>query len=207
MTGPHAGMPHDDEALLAQDVARADVYAIIGRLFYAPPDASLLEAISQSGGEQVDERAPLRDAWRDLRRACGDADPAAIPSEFDNLFGGVGKCEVSPFASHYVKAWPAEHHLVRLRGLLESRGLARRSAAGDTEDHVSGICDVMRHLIVDSRPVEEQYLFFNDFVHSGLLPFCEAILRSVNASFYRCVAQFALTFLAIEKAAFDMRDV
>ena len=118
----------------------------------------------------------------------------------------MGKSEITPFSSHYVKEAAPDRHLVQLRRLLASWNLRGTSAAAESEDHVAGICDIMRHLIGDNRPLEEQALFFNQFLHSSLVPFCEAILRSPNASFYRCVARFVLAFLAVERTAFEMED-
>ncbi len=205
MISPDVKTARDGE-LLAQDAARADLYAVIGRFFYDAPDESLLAAIKQGAGEEASGSGPLGAARRALREACGTADPGTLQEEFNTLFVGVGKTEITPFSSHYVKGAAPDHHLVRLRQLLESWHLGRRSAATETEDHVAGLCDVMRFLIGDCRPLDQQYLFFNEFVYPGLVPFCEAIGRSVNSSFYRCVAQFTLAFLAVEKAAFEMQD-
>jgi len=196
----------DDEALAAPDAARADVYAVIGRFFYRAPDESLLAALIQGDDGEVAADGALGAAWHIVREACVTADPAALAREFHSLFGGVGKSEITPFSSHYVKEGTPDRHLVRLRGLLASWNLQGSSATGETEDHVSGICDVMRHLISDNRPLDEQLLFFNEFLRPGLAPFCEAILQSENASFYRCVAQFTLAFLTVERAAFEMED-
>ena len=195
-----------DEALPAPDAARADIYAIIGRFFYGAPDDGFLEAIKQGGGEDVSTHGPLGAAWVALGDACTAADHAAIAREFDSLFVGVGKSEITPFTSHYVTETAPDRHLSQLRQLLASWDLRGSSAAPETEDHVSGICDIMRHLAGDNRPLDEQKLFFNQFLRPGLAPFCEAVVRSENASFYRCVAQFTLAFLAIEQVAFEMED-
>ena len=196
----------DDEALAAPDAARTDIYAIIGRFFYRAPEESLLAALKQADDEEARGDAALGTAWRVLREACVSVEPAALAREFDSLFAGVGKSEITPFTSHYVKEGAPDRHLVQLRRLLASWNLQGSSATGETEDHVAGICDVMRHLISDHRPLDEQLLFFNEFLYPGLAPFCEAILRSDNASFYRCVAQFTLAFLTVERAAFEMED-
>ena len=195
-----------DAAGAAQEAGRADVYAIIGRLFYHAPDASLLAAIKAGGAEEAAAHGPLGAAWRALREACATAEPASVAREFDNLFVGVGKSEITPFTSHYVTETAPDRHLVQLRQVLASWDLRGGSAAAETEDHISGICDVMRHLVGDNRPLDQQLLFFNQFLRPGLVPFCEAIVRSANASFYRCVAQFTLAFLAVEHAAFEMED-
>ncbi len=195
-----------DQAVPAQDAGRADIYAVIGRLFYRAPDEAFLAALGGRGAEDVEAQGPLGTAWRALREACRAAEPGALAREFDNLFASVGKSEITPYSSHYVKGAAPDGHLVRLRRLLGSWNLRGSSAAAETEDHVAGICDVMRHLISDNRPLEEQILFFNQFLRPGLAPFCEGVLQSEKASFYRCVAQFTLAFLAVEALAFEMED-
>ena len=202
MTSADASTVHDDGPPL-QDIARANLYAIIGRLFYGAPDDFLLAAITQDQSEDPMEQGALGASWRELREACRTAFPVVLRQEFDNLFIGVGKSEITPYLSHYVKEAASGQHLVRLRERLRGWGLARRDAAGETEDHVSGVCDVMRYLVSEGYPVEDQKLFFNEFVFASMPDFCAAINRSPNASFYRCVAQFTAAFLTLEKAAFD----
>ena len=53
-----------------EEAARADFYALIARLFYAPPDAALLETLA-AANEIVaeDGAASLALAWRDLSLA------------------------------------------------------------------------------------------------------------------------------------------
>ena len=189
-----------------QDVARANVYAIISRLFYDAPDESLLAAIAQDAGEEMSLQSDLGVAWSRLRGACKTALPVALKQEFDNLFIGVGKSEITPYTSHYVKHGGATRHLVRLRELLTEWNLQRRDAATETEDHISGISDVMRHLLSDEREHEQQTLFFREFVYPGMVPLCDALERSPNAKFYRCVAQFVRAFLVVENEAFDLAD-
>lgn len=205
MTSVNEQITHRDEPLAPERV-RADFYAIIGRLFYGAPDELLLAALTQSEGDDDAEGGAIGAAWRELREACRTAFPVVLKQEFDNLFVGVGKSEITPYTSHYVKETAPGRHLVRLRQLVEGWQLARRNAAFETEDHVSGVCDAMRHLISEGHPLEEQRLFFNEFVYSGTVPFCEAIERSPNASFYRCVAQFTRAFLSVEKGAFEMHE-
>ena len=58
-----------------EDRARADLYALIARFFYAPPDTHLLEAIAEADeivGE--DDSVPLAEAWRRLQAACAATD-------------------------------------------------------------------------------------------------------------------------------------
>jgi TorA maturation chaperone TorD len=99
-----------------------------------------------------------------------------------------------------------DRHLVRLREQLGRWGLVRRDAASEVEDHVAGICDVMRHLILEGHPEEEQMLFFKEFVDPGVSGFLAAVGAAASASFYRRVADFARAFIEIERAAFEMQE-
>ena len=47
-------------------------------------------------------------------------------------------------------------------------------------------------------------IFFERFLYRGATAFCDAVSASNQARFYRLVAQFARTFLDIEKSAFEM---
>jgi TorA maturation chaperone TorD len=194
----------EEGGLAGEEAARANLYALIGRLFYDAPDELLLATISRS--DPHGDGGPLGAAWRELREACRTTFPVVLKQEFDNLFVGVGKSEITPYTSHYVKGTSPDQHLVRLRALLADWELARRDAASEPEDHVSGLCDVMRHLVSEGYSFDDQKAFYREFVHSELTDLCEAIERSPNASFYRRVAQFTRAFLAIENGGFEMED-
>jgi len=192
--------------LSEEDAGRANLYALIGRLFYDAPDSILLAQLCRADAEPSGNNAPLDRAWQALRVACGSAYPEVVEREHNSLFVGVGRSEVTPYTSHYVTGNSPDRHLVRLRERLDQLGLARRSAAFEVEDHVSGICDVMRILIEDGHPLPEQSLFFKEFVYSGVTPFCEVVAVATSAAFYRCVAEFVRAFLEVERQAFEMHE-
>lgn len=201
-----AGELQERKPLAEEDASRANLYALIGRLFYGAPDSKLLAQLCRAEGEPAEEGAPLDRAWRALRDACEQEQPEVIEREHDSLFVGVGKSEVTPYTSHYVMGISPDRHLVRLRDRMEQLGLARRSAAFEVEDHVSGICDVMRILVEDAHPPSEQRLFFKEFVYPGVTPLCAAVTTATSAKFYRCVAEFAHEFLEVERQAFEMHE-
>jgi TorA maturation chaperone TorD len=190
-----------------EDAARAHHYALIGRLFHDAPDSILLAQLCRPDAAESDgEGAPLEQAWRSLRDACSKAYPAVLKQEYDTLFVGVGKSEVTPYTSHYFRDIAPDRNLVRLRQRIEQLGRGRRSAAFEVEDHISGVCDVMRFLIEDARPLAEQRLFFKEFVHPAADAFCDAVARATSASFYRHVARFARAFFDVEREALEMDD-
>lgn len=194
------------QAVSEEDAARAHLYALIGRLFHDAPDSILLAQLCRADAAAGADGAPLAQAWQALRDACGMAYPAVLKQEYDTLFVGPGKSEVTPYTSNYVRDNSPDRHLVRLRQQLEQLGLGRRTAASEVEDHVSGVCDVMRFLIEGARPLPEQRLFFKEFVYPGAIGFCDAVKKATSASFYRHVAGFARAFLDVEREAFEMED-
>ena len=186
-----------------EDRARANLYGMISRLFYAPADANLLAEISRA--EQGAEGAGgLIAAWRGVQEACRSAFPPVVRQEYDTLFIGVGKSEVSPYLSGYAERLGPERYLVRLRDQLAGWGLGRRQSVFEVEDHISGISDVMRWLIENGHDVAEQRAFFESFAYPGVLPFCVAVQNAPSANFYKPVAALTWSFFEIEKTAFEM---
>lgn len=192
--------------LVAEDLARANLYGLVSRLYYAPADPNLLAEISGSGesGEGQEHDGGLVAAWRGLREACRSAYPAIVRQEYDTLFVGVGRAEVTPYLSAYAEPSAPDRYLVRLRDRLSALGLGRRENVFEVEDHISGISDVMRWLIEDRHALADQHDFFKTFMHSGAIPFCCKVETSPSASFYKGVAAFTLSFLELEKSAFEM---
>lgn len=187
-----------------EDRARANLYGMISRLFYAPADSNLLAEISRGEGGGSEEGAGLIAAWRGVQEACRSAFPPVVRQEYDTLFVGVGKSEVSPYLSGYAEPATPDRYLVRLRGQLSGWGLGRRENVFEVEDHISGISDVMRWLIENGHGLAEQRQFFEGFAYPGVLPFCVAVQNSPSASFYKGVAALTWSFFEIEKTAFEM---
>jgi len=193
-------------ALEAEDRARANFYGLISRLFYAPADPNLLAEICGSGAAG-EGGGGLYGAWRGLQEACQSAYPAVVRQEYDNLFVGVGRAAVTPYLSGYAESSSPDRYLVRLREQLTAWGLGRREGVFEVEDHISGVSDVMRWLIQEQRPLEQQREFFEVFVYRGAIPFCAAVHKTPLASFYKPVAAFAAAFFELEKKAFEMVDL
>jgi TorA maturation chaperone TorD len=190
---------------IPEDQARAGYYALLARLFYAGPDAGLLATIANadeiiSGGEQ----SALSGAWSALASAARAMDAEAARLEYDQLFIGTGKAEVTPYASFYLVQTGREKILVRLRDELAGLGLRRAERALEPEDHVAGLFDTMRYLISmgsgDAAP-QQQQAFFDRYIAGSYPAFCGAISKSEKSNFYKHVAHFAETFLVVESEA------
>lgn len=191
--------------LPAEEAARANLYGVLARLFYAPPDEQLISELQLAGGSDASDNSALAVAWRAMVEACRTAFPAALKDEHTLLFVGTGKCAVTPYLSHYLARHSSDAPLVGLRQLLGSWGIARRENVPEYEDHIAGVCETMRFVIaVQQRPPEEQRILFDRFLYRGANAFCDAVSTSKDARFYRFVASFAQAFLDIEKTAFEM---
>lgn len=187
-----------------EEAARANLYGVIARLFYAPPDEQLISELQLANVDPGDP-APLAAAWRAMVEASRTAFPAALRDEHTLLFVGTGKCEVTPYLSKYVLRHTSDSPLVELRQLLGSWGIARREGVAEYEDHIAAVCETMRFAIaVQQRPPEEQKLLFDRFLYRGATAFCSAVSASKEARFYRLVANFAQAFFEVEKTAFEM---
>jgi TorA maturation chaperone TorD len=186
-----------------EELARANFYGLIARLFYAPPDQQLISELL--GAQPVEGDAALAAAWREMVQGCRTAFPVTLELEHTELFVGTGKAEVTPYLSHYVIKYATDNPLVELRQQLAAWGIGRREEVPEYEDHVSGVCEAMRFAIaVQHRSPEEQREFFERFVYPGAISFCDAVSASKNARFYQHAARFASAFFDIEKTAFEM---
>ncbi len=196
MTGPEPGLQPEDEA-------RAAIYALVARLFYAAPDQGVLGYILHANAFEGAGDVAL--AWRDLVEACRTAFPVVIENEHTELFVGTGKAEVTPYLTHYVIKYATDNPLVELRQQLIRWGMGRRDNANEPEDHIAGICEAMRFAIaVQHRSIEEQKTFFDSFLYRGAVAFCDAVSASGKSAFYRLVARFAREFFELEHTAFEM---
>ena len=194
-----------EPTLPPEEVARANFYGLLARLFYAPPDAALLEAIA--GADEIEaEDGDIAAAWRDLARAASAADPAALREEYESAFIGTGKAPVTLYTAAYSIKYSNEAPLAELRGDLAAMGLGRRNEANEPEDHVAALFDVMRSLIAGQESaLETQRRFFGRWIWPIVEPLCYAIDTSPNtASFYRAVGRFMKCFLELEHSAFEM---
>lgn len=186
----------------AEEAARANLYGLLARLFYEPPDAALLAAIA---AERIGGEGALAQAWRQLADAAARADPQAVREEYENTFVGTGKAPVTPYLCAYTIRYSNEAPLAELRSQLAALGLERRSRVAEPEDHIAGLCEAMRHLIAEQqRSLEEQRDFFKRWLSGGGDKLCDAIEKHPNVAFYRAVGKLAKAFFALEQSAFEM---
>jgi TorA maturation chaperone TorD len=186
-----------------EDQARAEFYALLGRLFGAAPDAAVLAALGASDTWPEDAGSPLAATWNRLVLASRAMDAEAAEQEYTDLFVGVGKAECSLHASYWLRD-AAEPPLVTIRAELAGLGLGRRHGSALYEDHLAALLETMRILIagVDGRPpsaLSVQRAFFERWIAPWTSACCGAITQSQIANYYRRVAEFTDSFVAVER--------
>jgi len=190
-----------------EDRARADHYALLARLFFAAPDAALLQALADSGRVLGVGEAPFAQAWAALGAAARATDAAAVHAEYEALFHAIGRPEVMLYGSFYLAGFLMEEPLADLRADLAELGLARRGGVAETEDHVAALAEVMRHLVLsgsDEAGLARQRVFFAHHLQPWYGRLAEALAAAPQANFYVRVGALARAFFDIESEAFEM---
>jgi TorA maturation chaperone TorD len=193
-------------ALADEDRARAEFYALLGRLYTDAPDAPLLAAIGASELWADQDTNPLAGAWNGLVLASRAMDAEAAEQEYTDLFVGVGKAECNLLAAYWM---PESIHspLASIRAELAGLGLGRAHGSAVYEDHLGALCESMRLLIAGASgrapaPLAVQRQFFDRFLSGWVDRCCDAITQSEVANYYRRVAEFTSLFMAVERDSF-----
>jgi TorA maturation chaperone TorD len=193
-----------------EELARAELYGILARLWIAPPDEALLAEFRVAVTEAPQPGGLLEGAWQALVGALRATDAARAAEEYDALFGGVGKPEVFLYASYYLSGFLNDRPLATLRGDLQRLGLTRDEARAETEDHVAYLFEVMRWLIagddVATCNLEQQRRFFRAHLQTWVEAMCDAVAAHPRADTWRALAECTRVFVQVETQAFDMLE-
>ena len=185
------------------DRERAALFALLGRLLSDPPDAALLARLRALGG---DGGTLLGQALAGLAAAAEEADPAALEREHFNLFIGVGRGELMPYASWYLTGFLHDRPLADLRAELRRLGVERAPGVPEPEDHIAFLCETLAGLI-EGRFVggpEEAAIFFGRHLRPWAARFFGDLEKAGAARFYRAVGALGQAAVGIEAAAADM---
>lgn len=191
-----------------ENESRAAIYGLLSHLFFHGPDAALIQCIVSGADLIADNGSPLSVSWRGLVDAVRTADPARVREEFDSVFVGPGRPEVSLYASSYMSGTRRGHLLAELRDDLARAGYSRSAASSEYEDHLSALCEVMRGMIgeeqLDAAAFDAQREFFERYLAPWYAALCDAISQSGRTVFFRPVARFASAFFVNESEYFEL---
>jgi TorA maturation chaperone TorD len=192
-----SGQAEDDADLL-----RSRQYAFVSRLLGAAPDASLLAQVAAMSGD----RSPLGQAYMALAAAAARTDEPAVAREHFDLFVGVGRGELLPYASFYLTGFLNERPLAELRRDLARLGVARADGRHEPEDHIASICEVMAGMASGrfAAPELDEAAFFARHLAPWAGQFFDDLAAAPSAAFYRPVAEIGRLFMEIETRAFAL---
>ncbi len=190
--------------LAEEERQRAEVYGLLAGLLARPPEAEALCVLTSSKGED----GAFGEAVGALAAAAGAATPKGVAEEYQNLFIGLGRGELVPFASYYLTGFLNEKPLAHLRGDLRQLGVERDPAIKEPEDHIAFIMEVMAGLITGrfgaSVSLADQQRFYDQHLGSWASHFFRDLETAQSSTFYRPVGRIGRLLMEIESAAFAM---
>ncbi len=189
------------------DMLRSRQWALLSRLLAAPPDAQALSALAALEGDGT----ALGQAYGVLARTAAEADSAEVEREFFELFVGVGRGELLPYASFYMTGFLNERPLADLRRDLGAMGVARANGRHEPEDHVASVAEVMAGLAAGEFDAGAlgcgaagEAGFFARHLQPWITRFFDDLAVAPSARFYRAVAEIGRIFTDIEIRAFAL---
>ena len=190
-----------------QDVLRAQHWLALGRLLVAAPDRATLATLAEIEADDT----PLGRAWGALGARAATADPGAVGHEFFELFVGVGRGELLPYASFYLTGFLNERPLAELRRDLGALGVERAAGRHDPEDHIATLCEVMAGIASGGFDASGlgcggagEAGFFARHLEPWAAQFFDDLSRAPSADFYRAVAEVGALWIGIETRAFAL---
>ena len=184
------------------DLARAQEYGLLAALLLGAPDAVALLRLGRLEGDA----SPIGEAHAALAAAAAGSSAEAVRREYFDLFIGVARGEVVPYASYYLTGFLNDKPLARLRQDLKELGLERAEGHRDPEDHIGTLCEIMSGFAgggFEVSPAEERRFFTRH-----LAPWAGRLFADVEAApsarFYKAVGRLGRVFMAVEAEAFAL---
>ena len=199
-------MSADETAIETEQQYRASAYALLAALLREAPTKALLDHLSQLSPESDTESDALSTSMAALAEAAEKYDPDQLEDEFNALFIGIGKGELSPYCSWYLTGFLMEQPLSDLRDDLRRLGFERSADTREPEDHAAAIFEVFSVMISDASSLDEQRSFFEKHMQPWLGQFFADLGNARSADFYRPVARFGAAFIELEQTYLSMRS-
>ena len=145
--GPSAMEAGTDRVGVAgEDGERAIVYRLLATALEAPVGRDWLEVV----GALPAVEGPFGAALKQLSSEARVADPATLRRDYHDLFIGVGRGELVPYASYYLTGFLNEKPLALLRQEMRRLGIERSPDVSEPEDHIAALCEMMAGLVEGS---------------------------------------------------------
>ena len=186
------------------DAARAQEYLLLATLLSAAPSRKLLDQLAALAVDAT----PLGRAHAELAASAANAVSAKVEREYFDLFVGLGRGELLPYASYYLTGFLNERPLSRLRADLAAFGIERIANHSEPEDHAAILCEIMAGFAGGRFPAsfDVQRAFFDKHVAPWMGRLFADIERAEGANFYRAVGALGRALIEIETEAFTFAD-
>ena len=197
----------DDPKVVTDDVdfARAREYALLATLLWRGPDAGLIARLALLRGDA----SPLGRTHSALAEAAAKASVESVRAEYFQIFEGVGRSQILPYASFYLTGSLHGRPLVRLRETLQGLGIERTECHSEPEDHAAFLCEVMADLAGGqiAAPADAERAIFETHLAPWIRRFFTDLEHIDCAAFYRRVGAVGRTFMGIESEAFRFASI
>jgi len=188
-----------------EDRARAQIYQLLAVLLSSPPSDELLKGLASLQGDDT----PLGSAYKNLAALAQRTTAVDAEQEFNNLFIGVGRGELLPYASYYLTGFLNEKPLADLRTDLMTRGVKVSDDVKEPEDHIGTLCEIMAGIITGEfacdSDVSSQKAFFDAHMAKWAALFFTDLEEAQSSVLYAPVGSLGRAFMAVEADAFAIQ--
>lgn len=196
--------PMTQTPIAEEDQLRSDLYGFLSALLAAPPARHLLERSAKLSGDG----SALGQAICTLAKLARAATPGSVEREFNELFIGLGRGELLPYASYYMTGFLNEKPLALLRRDMTANGIVRAANVYEPEDNIASLMEMMAGLI-DGRfgtpaSLGVQRDFFNRHIAPWAGHFFSDLEGAKTSVFYVPVGAIGRAFMQIEQEAFRL---
>ena len=191
-------------AIAEEDRLRGDLYGFLSALLAAPPDRELLQKAAGLSGDDT----PLGQAIGALAKLARGTSPATVEREFNDLFIGLGRGELLPYASYYMTGFLNEKPLALLRQDMARLEIGRAPNKFEPEDNIASLMEMMSGLILGRfgapAPLPRQREFFNRHIAPWAIHFFTDLDGAKGSVFYAPLGAAGRHFMEIEREAFRL---
>ena len=184
------------------DRARAQEYALLATLLSRSPSSEMIRRLALLRGDAT----PLGSAHAALGEAAGRVNEESVEREYFDLFVGVGRGLLLPYASHYLTGALYGRPLARLREALQHLGIEKAAERSEPEDHAAFLCEIMAGLVGGgiAAPAGADREFFEKHLALWIRRFFVDLEHAKSAGFYARVGSLGRTFMEIETEAYAL---
>ena len=196
----------DSKDIAQEDILRAHVYDLLGALLREAPTSQTLQQLAGLSGDDT----PLGSAIVSLSKVARQARAEQAKREFHDLFVGLGRGELLPYASYYMTGFLNEKPLANLRRDMMRLNIERAPSVYEPEDNIGSLCEMMAGLILGRFGVPAPLQTQKDFFATHLAPWAAHFFSDLEGAeyslLYTPVGTVGARFMEIEKEAFRMTE-